>query len=497
MNIVDRIIEPFAPGWALNRAKARAALGMVRAYEGASRDRRTSGWRVSSAGPVTEVRNGRQLLRDRSRDLVRSNAWMSRAVDVKSANLIGTGIRPRANGPDAGLNKDIDALFAEWSDGCAPESGRDFYGLQDLSVRSRIESGESLIIKDRTGSVQPAGVALTLQVLEPDWLADNDGSNLTRDGWVEGIQFDTRGMRVAYRLWNGNPNESGFIQRRDYREVPAADVIHLFRQLRPGQIRGVPDVSSTLLRMRDLDDYHAAALMLAKVQSILGVFVTSPAQQTASPIGVEGTDAAGNRTEDLSPGMVAYLPPGTEPHFLNPSGNGPFKDYTRGVLHQIAAGLGMTYHQLTGDLSDANYSSLRAGKLEFRRQVEQEQWLLLIPTLCMPVWAEFIRMAVLARRLPPQAAGVKAIWTPPRFEMVDPNKDSEAIKTMVRTGLMTWPQAVAEQGYDPNQQLDEIKTWNGKMKDAGVVLDIDPRLQTGNGNAVNPAATASTVLNAG
>lgn len=492
---LDEALLPFAPTAALRRAQARAAFLHVRAYEGAQRNRRTQGWRTATSGPVAEVRAARGVLRDRSRDLVRNNAWIANAVSLKVANQVGTGIRARAATGRKELDKLIDALFAEWAEACAPESGGDVFGLQALAARTRCESGEALVILDRSGSLRPAGVPLALQVIEPDWLADDIfGSQASRDGWRDGIRFDQAGQRTAYRLWNSNPAESGIVARRDTREVPAGDVIHLFRQDRPGQIRGIPDVASALMRVRDLDDYHDAALMLAKVQALLGVFVTTQGGPADSGLGKSTTDADGNAFEELAPGMVGRLRPGEDVKFLTPDGDGPFAEYTRIALHLIAAGLETTYHELTGDLSDANYSSLRAGKIAVRRLLEQHQWLVLIPKLCRPVWNAFISTAILAGKLPPEAENAPAKWTPPRFEMVDPGRDTEAVKSQIRAGLLTWAEGVAEQGYDPEEQLAEIKEWNAKLTSAGVVLDIDPRLTTSAGGPVNPAATSAVAL---
>lgn len=501
MNWLDRLIAPFAPHAALSRVKARAqlqALGMAkRAYEGAQKSRRTTGWRASSVGPITEVRNGRVVLRDRSRDLVRNNAWAARAVAIKVANQVGTGIRPRADTPDKALNDEIDRLHASWAASCAPESGGDLYAAQKLAARARSESGEALVLMDRGAAATPSGVPLALQVLEPDWIADDhDVAIENRAGWRDGIRFSVTGRRIAYRLWASNPTEDGILARRDVRDVPASDVIHLFAAERPGQIRGVPDLAAVMLRMRDLDDYHDAALLMAKIQAVLGAFVTSPEGQPSPTMGEESADSDGNRLEELAPGMIGYLNPGEDVKFLQPQGSGPFAEYTRAALHMIAAGFGITYHQLTGDLSQANYSSLRAGSLEFRRQIEQDQHLLLIPTLCQPIWDAFIGQAVLAGKLPRAAANAPAKWTPPRFELVDPIRDTEALKAQVRAGLMTWPEAVAEMGYDPTTQLDEIADWTKRFRAKGVILDTDPSLTTASGLPVNPAATSSVVLGA-
>ncbi len=487
--LVDRLIGVMSPSWALKRAAARAQLGLVRAYEGAQRGRRTAGWNARSAGPVTEVRAGRILLRNRSRDLDRNNAWARRAASILVSSQIGTGIMPRANSANQALNARIDELFARWAETCAPDSGISFYGMQAMAVRARAVSGESLVIMERAG---PGAVKLQLQVLEPDWLADDRLDNESR----EGIVFNDQGTRTGYRLWEANPTEEIVVQRRKTRTVNAGDMIHLFRADRPGQIRGVPDVSAVMMRMRDLDDYHDAALLLAKVQSVLGAFITQTNTPATSTMGTEGTDAAGNRIEELAPGMIGYLGPGEDVKFLAPQGGGPFEGYTRQALLWIAAGFGLPYHLLTGDLTQANYSSIRAGMLEFKRQVEQDQYLLLIPALCQPIWRAFISQAVIGGQLPADAADVGATWTPPRFEMVDPIKDTTALQMQVRSGFISWPDAVAAQGYDPAKLLAEIQDWNGRLTAAGVVLDTDPRLVTGSGTVVDPKQLAAFVLNA-
>lgn len=489
--VLERAISTISPHWALSRTMARLKLEAIRAYDGAQKNRRTQGWRTSENGPVAEVRAGRVLLRQRSRDLARNNAWATRALAIKVANQIGTGIRPRAATPDVDLNRQIDRVHEEWAAECAPESGGDLYGMQALAAMGRAESGESLILLDRSGGIRPGGVPLTLQVLEPDWLADD--SPLTResaDGWVDGVRFDQQGRRTAYRLWTGNPNEAGVSLRRESRIVPAEDMIHLFRRTRPGQVRGVPDLAPVIMRLRDLDDYHDAALMLAKVQAVLGAFVTQNGGPAASQLGRDTEDADGNKVEELAPGIVAYLNPGEDVKFLSPQGGGPFEPYTRIMLHMIAAGVGVTYHQQTGDLSESNYTSHRAGSLEFRRLTEQDQHLMLIPSLCRPVWTAFVSQAVLSGRLPIKAANAPATYTPPRFELVDPMKDTEAVKSQIRAGLMTWTEAVSEMGYDPETQVAEIQRINAMLSKAGIVLDIDPRLVTANGQAVDPGTPA-------
>ena len=148
-------------------------------------------------------------------------------------------------------------------------------------------------------------------------------------------------------------------------------------------------------------------------------------------------------------------------------------------LHAIAAGVGLTYELLTGDLSQVNYSSIRAGLIEFRRRMEALQWQLLVPGLCQPVWRRFVLAAQAAGKLPDGEIGVD--WTAPRFEAVDPMKDIQADILAVRAGVMTLKEAIARQGYEPAQVLAEIAAINTELDALGITLDTDPRRSTRTG----------------
>ncbi len=179
--------------------------------------------------------------------------------------------------------------------------------------------------------------------------------------------------------------------------------------------------------------------------------------------------------------MIEYLAPGKDVRFASPSAAGGYAEYMRVQLHAIAAGLGLTYELLTGDLTQVNYSSIRAGLIEFRRRMEALQWQLLVPGLCRPVWRRFVATAQAAGALP--AGAVEAEWTAPRFEAVDPLKDVQADILAVRAGLMTLKEAIARQGYDPAQVLAEIAETNAALDLLGIVLDTDPRKATRTGQA--------------
>lgn len=492
MNWLDRVVGSVAPATALRRAQARVAMAMLaRSYEGARIGRRTDGWVAAGSSANAEIGTALVRLRDRARDLTRNNPYAAKAVQAVVSNLVGTGIMPRARSGDGAINEMADRLWARFAEACDADGLTDCSGLQALIVRTMVESGECLVRVRERRVEDGLPVPLQLQLLEPDHLDASKTGDVAGGGFViQGIEFDALGRRRAYWLYPVHPGEVAIFRRASLtsQPVPASSVLHLFDRLRPGQVRGVPWFAPAIMKLRDLDDYDDAELVRKKIEACFAAFVTgSDDEQT---LGVASADDAGRRVESFEPGMIEYLAPGRDVKFATPSPAGGYAEYMRVQLHAIAAGVGLTYELLTGDLSQVNYSSIRAGLIEFRRRMEALQWQLLVPGLCRPVWQRFVATAQAIGALPEGA--IDAEWTAPRFEAVDPIKDIQADILAVRAGLMTLKEAVARQGYDPAHVLAEIATTNAELDNLGIVLDTDPRKATKTG-AAQPIADEGSI----
>ncbi len=483
MNWLDQTVGFFSPRAGLRRARARAAMNILRrGYEGAKLGRRTEGWRAPGSGSNAEISAALPRLRDRSRDLVRNNPYAAKGVNALVGNLVGSGLKARARAGDAALNDQADKLWTRFTAECDADGRTDFHGLQALAARAMVESGECLvrIRPRRTGD--GLAVPLQLQVLEADHLDTLRSGEVVSGGFIhQGIEFDRLGRRVAYWLYPVHPGEVATFRRGSLqsKRVSAADVCHVFERLRPGQERGVPWFAPAIIKMRDLDEYDDAELVRKKIEACFAAFVLD--SDDGETLGEVGEDEAGRRIETFEPGMIEYLPAGKDVRFAAPASSGGYPEYMRLQLHAIASGLGLTYELLTGDLSQVNYSSIRAGLIEFRRRMEALQGQVLIPGLCNPVWRRFVEVTQAVDSLPAGNFGVE--WTAPRFEAVDPLKDAKADIMSVRAGFMTLKEAIARNGYDPSDVLAEIADTNARLDELGLVLDSDPRKATQTGAA--------------
>ena len=464
-----RALTLLAPKRAVAWAAARATLAAMRQYDAAKRTHRNKSWIASAGSAADATANDLPMLRARARDLVRNNPYAARALDVIVAHQVGYGMMPRPRTGVERLDRRVQTLWDAWAARCDASGRLDFNAVLALVARGRAEAGEALI-RLRNGSDNR--VPLCLELLEPEQLDSARYDERLPDGGriLQGVEHGPDGRVRAYWLLEAHPNDMRSISTASKR-VDAADVLHVFRRLRAGQVRGVPDLAPAMTRLRDLDDYQIAELERAKVQACFAAFVTSPGSAIAPLAGIADAET-GERRKTLGPGIIERLMPGEDVKFGSPAGNDGYAAHVRTVLHAVAVGSGVTYHQLTGDLADANYSSLRAGNIEFRRLTEQVQWLVLVPQFCQPVWDAFIAAAVLAGELPQRQAGYPVEWEPPAFEAVDPLKDAQAVRERLSLMLTSPQKAIAEQGYDPATIVDEWKAWQDKLAAAGVSMPV-------------------------
>lgn len=476
MNFLDRTISFVSPQAGLRRARARAAANILLRYEGARPARSSEGWITTGASANVEIGTDMARLRNRVRDLVRNSSHARKALRVWSSNVVGTGIMPRANTGDKQLDSVIDGHFKIWAQRCDADGQLDFYGLQALITRTERVSGECLV-RYRINADVESGSPLEIQILEPDFIDATKQFYPDPAGnfCILGVRFDKRGKRIGYWLYNRHPGELIVQNLKTFisEQVSADEILHVYFKERPGQVRGVTDYSTIITKLRELGDYAEAELIRKKIECCVAAVVTSPDGSDAPPLGQTTLNPKGQRIEEFSPGMIAYAQPGEDVKFNNPVAVGGYREYKTTELQEVAAGAGVMYEQMSGDNSQVNYSSYRAGHLEFRGDVEQYRWLLLIPMALRPIWNKFIDTLVLAGEIPEANYGVR--WTPPTFQSIDPEKDANAQATRVRGGVQTLPEAIAEEGHDFEEQIAEIAAANKRLDEENILLTTDPR----------------------
>jgi lambda family phage portal protein len=342
-------------------------------------------------GAVSALLATNSELRTKSRDLVRRNAWAQSGIEAFVANAVGTGIKPQSLAGDDAFKAAVQTLWRDWVEEADAAGQTDFYGLQALACRAMLEGGECVIRLRPRRPEDGLSVPLQLQLIEPEHLPlnlniDLDSGNVVRSG----IEFDGVGRRVAYHLYRSHPEDGRLAPMSgqgglETVRIDASEIIHLFKVLRPGQIRGEPWLSRALVKLNELDQYDDAELVRKKTAAMFAGFVTRQSVED-NLLGEGLPDGNGVSLAGLEPGTMQILEPGEDIKFSDPADvGGSYGEFLRAQFRAVAAAIGITYEQLTGDLSGVNYSSIRAGMLEFRRRCEMVQHGVLVHQMCRRV----------------------------------------------------------------------------------------------------------------
>lgn len=237
--------------------------------------------------------------------------------------------------------------------------------------------------------------------------------------------------------------------------MPASEVIHLYEPDSPEAIRGTPRLSRVLLRAHDLDGFNDATLQRQAIAALFAGFIKRP-EGGAGPGFLEESDS--NPEPTLEPGTLSYLGLGEDITFPNtPDVGASYAPFIKAMHLLLASGIGVTYEQLSNDLSSVNYSSIRAGSLEFRRACQVWQYTTFCPDFMEPIWVQFLRRAQLsgALNIPNLAqneiAAGRVEWITQGWDWVDPLKEVDAAIKEVQAGFETRSGVNVRRGNDPRR----------------------------------------------
>jgi lambda family phage portal protein len=489
--------------------KRKKKVAGQRGFAAAQYNRLVNDWVTSSASIDAELRGSLKTLRNRTRDLCRNNDYAKNALRAIENNVIGQGVRLQsqvtqttgrnANKLNDRVNTAIEAAWAEWckKDACHTAGTLSFADIERLLISSVAESGEVFVrvVRKKFGRSE---VAFALEILEAD-LLDEDHNEILRNGNEVrfGIERDEWLRPVAYYFKTKHPGDYTFTGTADRGKirVPAADVIHLFRQTRPGQTRGFPWFAPAIVRMHHLHGFEEAEVIKARAQASIMGFIKSEGD------GLTDGTQDNQRVTNFEPGTIEHLLPGEDFTSFSPtSPGGQFEPFLRAMLRAVAAGIGVSYETLSRDYSQSNYSSSRLALLDDRDNWRTlQQWM--IENFHHAVFEQWLEMAWLSGAVDlPNYAGnektYKAVRFVPRgWSWVDPVKEVNAYKDAVRSGFMTVSDVVAASGQDFDELVTQRKREIDTTESLDLVFDTDAGKVAGNGQATGQAPAAPAADN--
>lgn len=385
-------------------------LSVRNQYEAGSTGRRLGGWQPGMTGPNSAYLRDLDQLRNRRRDAERNNSYLSRATESWSSNEIGCGIAFKAMSPDPNWNKLADNLWDRQSQFMDAYGQLDFNGMLLMAVVQRRVAGEVFARRRIRRPSDGLPVPLQYQLVEAEYCPHQQNIFGGDFNIRAGIEFNAIGRRTAYWMYREHPADPfplSSLMSLDLVRVPAESVLHHYVLMRPGQIRGVPEVKS-LIKAKDFDEYDDAELVRKKTRSAFTGAIQRPNFDpdtdalfdplTGEPV---SKDVNGVPVTDIQAGQFLSLMPGEQAELFEGDNTGSgYADFVHQQVLGIAAGENVPYEFISGDFSELNDRTLRVVLAEYRRSIEKARWLITIPQLCYPIWRDFINIAVASGALP-------------------------------------------------------------------------------------------------
>ena len=477
---IDRMISVFNPRAAYKNMAFRSANRiMAGSYKGASKTRLRQDWAPGGYSADADLLPELSDLRERSRDLNRNDAHAAGITSTLVTNTVGTGIKlqSRIDAKALGISDEqakqlrfeAERAWDKWCNFADAGERLNFDEIQGLVDRQILENGEAILQAVMIQSDDSRPFYFALDNIEADRL-DTPWDKKSDKNIRYGVEIGDRGQPVAYWINKQHPGDSTFMKKfgmNDFVRVPAKNELgrknihHLFPVLRAGQTRGVPFFAPVLTYFKDLADYMEAELVAARIAACFAIFIKKDDAYNSAQAYTDQTNAAGQREQELEPGMIEHLGPGEDITSFNPNRpGGTFEPFVDRILRALATGLNLPYEIVAKDFSKTNYSSARAALLQAYRYFKVRQKFL-STHLNQPCYEMVLEEAWLRGEF-----GVndfyenkyeycRAMWVPQGWQWVDPLKEAESSKLAINNALTTLADECAAQGKDVEEVLEQ------------------------------------------
>jgi lambda family phage portal protein len=406
----------------------------------------------------------RRTLRSRARYEVANNSY-ARGITLTLANdCVGTGPRLQMLTGDDEANRIVEQEFSRWADAIrVPEK------LRTLRM-ARAESGEIFALLVANPAVD-SPVKLDIRLIEADQVASpsplqGNRASATGADTDDGIVFDSYGNPIQYHVLKTHPGDArGLLGGANASEpVPAAAMIHYFRVDRPGQNRGIPEITPALPLFAQLRRYTLAVIAAAETAADFAAVLYTDAPANGEADSVEPMDLV-----DLERRMATVLPGGWKLGQITAEQPATtYGEFKQQILNEIARCLNMPFNVAAGNSSGYNYASGRLDHQTYYKsiRVDQAHMARVVLDHILRAWLD---EAVLIEGLLPQSmrsrdAARDHQWFWDGQEHVDPAKEATAQATRLQSNTTTLAYEFARQGRDWESELrqraKEVKLMN-------------------------------------
>lgn len=401
-------------------------------------------------------RSVRQTLRNRSRYETANNCYARGIVNTMAAYTVGAGptlqltwrgerLEPAREIAMRAAAQRVETLWANWA------YARRLTQKLTTAVMAMVVDGESFALLGnarRKSFATP--VQLDCRILECDWFDDP-----TWDGNNSGVRVDNAGEPTEYSKLRQHPGDEGVTFDMESDWVSADRVFHMFRRERPGQLRGIPQLTAALPLFAQLRRFILATITAAETAADFAAILYGDAPaDTETPEMVEAWDRV-----EIERGAMLTAPGGSRLAQLKAEHpNTTFDEFVKAILREIARCLGVPAVIALGDASAYNYASGRLDLQSFNRQMAVDRSQVLEREFLDRLWEEWLDEALLIDGFLPAEFAATAEdwefgwrWSEP--EHVDRAKEASGQAQELASNTTTLAREYARRGLDWETEL--------------------------------------------
>lgn len=418
------------------------------------------------------------ILRKRARYEVANNSYAKGIVQSLANDMVGTGPRLQvpsgANGISREDSRRVERIFAAWA------KAIDLPGKLRQMRSARAASGECFALFVTNHAVRH-DVKLDLRLVESDQVASPYGLPAS-PGEVDGIDYDEYGNPKSYSILKAHPG-SGDAAAFSADKVDAKNVIHYFLAARPGQHRGVPDITPALPLFSLLRRYTLASVIAAESAANLALVAYTTSMARGDDDTEEQELLSPWSTFELERNAMTALPEGYQLGQVD--AKHPMSTYDmvkRELIKEIGRCIDMPYAIAAGDSSAYNYSSGRLDHQTYDRAISIERKVAEY-TILDRIFDAFITEASRITGLLLQVWRVERgrpthSWFWQNRPHVDPQKEETALGLRIKNRTTTLADEWAQSGEDWEEKLEQQKLEHASYRKAGLVSPYDAGMPT-------------------
>lgn len=395
-------------------------------------------------------REVRQTLIQRSRYELANNGYANGIVQTYATDLVGNAPSLRMQTSSPGFNRTIEIQWDLWCKAIG------FRGKLWTMAHAKVGDGEAFGVIRRNPRINhPVALDLVLHEAEQ---CQTPSLGFGEPNYIDGIKFDEFGNPVWYDFLSYHPGATGnVVLDLKPERVPADFVLHWFKRRRPGQHRGVPEMSSTLQLGAAFRRLREANLSTAEKVAAWTLFLKTMFQPTEEE--AEAVDAMSQL--EIVHGMITSLPNTVEPFQLSAEHPGPqFGEFHRLLLNEQSRPLDMPANKAGCDSSNYNYAS---GRLDHQTyyaglDVSREDCNDVVLEPLFSVWFPVAVKAFGWLGGEPSVIGPGARahkWDWPKHRVADVESEANANRTKLESGQITLPQLYSEAGLDFRDEAEK------------------------------------------